>query len=189
MPRLFVQGTKSTVRTGKSTLQKQFQLYYASQSLDTERPSWTPIVHFNIVKAVRMMLDELDFDFAKPADGTSEEPLQDPVTAQSDINALRTKLTPLVAMEDSFASELNGGISVSGGRTGIYVRAGWQTLINPVRTRPMADTRFARPQVVGTLVARNLGNMHREIDELWQHPAVQRLVRLRRLRLEESAPL
>jgi hypothetical protein len=29
---------------GKSTLQKQFQLYYASSTLDYERPSWRPVV-------------------------------------------------------------------------------------------------------------------------------------------------
>ena len=46
--------------SGKSTLQKQFQLYYASHSLDRERPLWRPIVYSNILKALRMLMDELD---------------------------------------------------------------------------------------------------------------------------------
>lgn len=47
--------------SGKSTLQKQFQLYYASQTLDKERPTWRPIVYFNILKAIRMILSEVDY--------------------------------------------------------------------------------------------------------------------------------
>ena len=46
--------------SGKSTLQKQFQLYYSSSTLEKERPSWRPIVYFNVLKAVRMILDELE---------------------------------------------------------------------------------------------------------------------------------
>ncbi len=47
--------------SGKSTLQKQFQLYYASQSLDQELPAWRPVVYFNVIKAVRTILEELDY--------------------------------------------------------------------------------------------------------------------------------
>ena len=38
--------------SGKSTLQKQMQLYYSSQTLDKEKPSWKPIVFFNLLKAL-----------------------------------------------------------------------------------------------------------------------------------------
>ncbi|THH04294.1 hypothetical protein EW145_g5633, partial [Phellinidium pouzarii] len=51
--------------SGKSTLQKQFQLYYASHSLEKERPAWRPVVYFNIIKAVRMILEELDYEFSQ----------------------------------------------------------------------------------------------------------------------------
>ena len=134
-----------------------------------------------------MIFDELEYDFARPPDAPpDEDPLEDPSTAQSETDALRTKLLPLVAIEDSFASELNGGISVSGGRTGVFVRAGWQGLVAPSRGRPLA----AKPsQDVATLVAKNLSTLHQGISDLWQHPAVKRLLRLRKLRLDESAPL
>ena len=55
--------------SGKSTLQKQFQLYYSSATLDRERPSWRPIVYFNILKAIRMILDELDWEYGLGASG------------------------------------------------------------------------------------------------------------------------
>ena len=49
--------------SGKSTLQKQFQLYYSSATLERERPAWRPIVFFNVLKAVRMVLDELEWEY------------------------------------------------------------------------------------------------------------------------------
>lgn len=172
----------SSPGTGKSTLQKQFQLYYASQSLDHERPSWVPIVHFNVVKAVRMILDELYYDFSRPdAKPQSDE-------SQADIAALRAKLLTLIAIEDSFANELNGGISVSGGRTGVFVRGGWQTLVSSTRTWPLGDSR-PKSHVAATLAARTLGTLEDDIETLWRHPAVRRLLRQGKLRLDESAPL
>jgi guanine nucleotide-binding protein subunit alpha len=176
--------------SGKSTLQKQFQLYYSSQSLNHERPSWIPIVHFNIVKAVRMILDELDYDFARPRDAVpDEESLEHPVQAQQEIALLRTRLLTLIAMEDSFASELNGGVSISGGKTGLFVRAGWQALVTPSQSWPRPTARSMQPSVTATLAARTLGTMQEEIESLWRHPATKRLLRLRKLRLDESAPL
>ena len=53
------------------------------------------------------------------------------VTWPSDLSTLRTKLLPLVAVEDALASDLSGGVTVAGGRTGVFVRAGWQALVAP----------------------------------------------------------
>src|ERR1700689_2670198 len=99
--------------SGKSTLQKQFQLYYASQTLDHERPSWRPVVYFNLIKAVRTILDELD------SDSTSSkylDPSSSSISIASSISTgdLRTKLLPLIAIEDTLASNLNGGVSIAG---------------------------------------------------------------------------
>ena len=191
--------------SGKSTLQKQFQLYYASNTLERERPAWRPVVYFNVIKAVRMILEELDFTLAQgwqppPVSGVgtgssghsrehsrsrgqiqqhqhqlAPSPLtgsprgspphhayaNSPITPSSpytpsaniasgsgsgtsstltphtavtwpsDLSTLRTKLLPLVAVEDALASDLSGGVTVAGGRTGVFVRAGWQALVAP----------------------------------------------------------
>lgn len=186
--------------SGKSTLQKQFQLYYAHQALDHERPLWRPVVYFNIIKAVRMILDELDHELSNlDADDSTEAqavahalaPLGD---VSGDISRLRTKLVALISMEDSLASELNNGVSVTGGRTGVYVRAGWQALVTPLspnRSRAVPATGGPPPAVahVTNLASRTLISAQNEIDELWKHPAVRILLDNRRLRLDESAPL
>lgn len=181
--------------SGKSTLQKQFQLYYASQSLNHERPSWIPIVHFNIVKAIRMILDELDYDLSRHdlTTGDTEEPLENRAEAQSDIALLRTRLLSLISMEDSLASELNGGVAISTGtesKTRLFVRAGWQAFVTTNQSRPSTAPRNMRfqPGVTGTLAARTLGTMQEEVASLWNHRATRRILKLRKLRLDEGAP-
>ena len=186
--------------SGKSTLQKQFQLYYAHHALEHERPLWRPVVYFNVIKAVRMILDELDFELSNLTNDDSVEgqavahalaPLGD---LSGELSRLRTKLVPLVAMEDSLASELSGGVAVTGGRSGVYVRAGWQALVTPLspnRSRALPGTGGPSPAVahVTSLASRTLIAVQNEVDELWKHPAVRILLNNRRIRLDESAPL
>ncbi|RDB15608.1 Guanine nucleotide-binding protein alpha-4 subunit [Hypsizygus marmoreus] len=193
--------------SGKSTLQKQFQLYYASQTLDHERPSWRPVVYFNVIKAIRMILDELDFEFASrvkedpnaiteiPAGpSASISPIAKDTLSEdiwrSEIGELRAKLLPLVAIEDTLASELSGGVSISGGRTGAYVRTGWQALVT-TSNWSMSDHRSPMkghtPEVIN-LAAKTLSSTLNAIKVLWRHPAVKRLLDTRKLRLDESAP-
>lgn len=185
--------------SGKSTLQKQFQLFYASQSLDHERPSWRPVVYFNVIKAVRVILDELDIeemssssDPESPSEPSSTIRIGSPVSTSD----LRTKLLPLIAIEDTLAANLNDGVSIAGGRTGVYVRSGWQALVTPTHSyelpdlrKPTLDTKAITMASVTDLAARTLASLLEEIEDLWQHPAIRRLLRLHKLRLDEAAPL
>ncbi|KAI5119428.1 hypothetical protein M0805_009879 [Coniferiporia weirii] len=51
--------------SGKSTLQKQFQLFYAPASLEEERDSWRAVVYFNVVRNIKRVLQALDaFDLS-----------------------------------------------------------------------------------------------------------------------------
>ncbi|KAI0305474.1 G-protein alpha subunit [Multifurca ochricompacta] len=174
--------------SGKSTLQKQFQLYHASQTLDRERPSWRPIVYFNAIKAVRTILDELDWDFTTHANREDEAYLDPNWPAQ--ISRIRHKLLPLITIEDSLASELSSGVTVAGGRSGVFVRAGWQSVVTSTRSWPVADMHGGNSSgqgVVANMAARLLAELQYDAAELWQHPAVKTLLRMRRLRLDESA--
>ncbi|RPD68331.1 G-protein alpha subunit [Lentinus tigrinus ALCF2SS1-7] len=199
--------------SGKSTLQKQFQLYYSSQTLENERPSWRPIVYFNILKAIRMILDELDWEYglgvsggdplslsiAPSTSGTSRSGSGSGSSTYSRANPawfpelalLRNKLLPLVASEDALASELSGGITVSGGKTGVYVRSGWQALNSAARSWPLSeDYRLGmtpRQSAVTNIVATTLAASMDEIEYLWWHPGVQNLLKSHKLKLEEYA--
>ncbi|CAA7269582.1 unnamed protein product [Cyclocybe aegerita] len=46
--------------SGKSTLQKQFQLMYRPNSLDQERHSWKTVIYFNVVHSIRHILATLE---------------------------------------------------------------------------------------------------------------------------------
>ncbi|KAF8910553.1 guanine nucleotide-binding protein [Gymnopilus junonius] len=46
--------------SGKSTLQKQFQLMYKPNSIDQERSSWTTVIYFNVVHSLKHILTTLE---------------------------------------------------------------------------------------------------------------------------------
>ena len=56
---------------GKSTLRKQFQLQWASRTLDAERATWRPIVALNVIRGLHSLFDQLEAAF----DPTSHSPL------------------------------------------------------------------------------------------------------------------
>jgi hypothetical protein len=56
---------------GKSTLRKQFQLQWASRTLDAERATWRPIVALNIIRGLHNLFDQLEAAF----DPTGHSPL------------------------------------------------------------------------------------------------------------------
>jgi hypothetical protein len=171
---------------GKSTLRKQFQLYYTSQAMDNERPSWRPIVYFSIIKAVRVILSELDYENVQLPSSTANNSQKGRDNAPR--VSLRRRLLPLVAMEESLASELSGGISIPGGHSDpdIFVRASRHTSANPRGHQHIASE---RANAIADLVAIALAELQRDIDALWRDPSVKAFMRLRKLRLDDSAPL
>jgi guanine nucleotide-binding protein subunit alpha len=173
------------VHPGKSTLQKQFQLLYAGQALESERPSWRPVVYLNIIKALRMILSELEFEFqARKPD--------DPHTSDSviaEINRLRTALLPLVSIEDSLASEINGGVSIPGGRSGAFVRSGWQKQVRSEQQSSVSEPLFVRLPETAHLAAKSISRSADDIKALWRHDTVQHFIENKTIRLEESASL
>ncbi|KAF8626128.1 hypothetical protein AX17_006623 [Amanita inopinata Kibby_2008] len=46
--------------SGKSTLQKQFQLMYRPSSLEQERISWKTVIYFNVVRSLKHILNTLE---------------------------------------------------------------------------------------------------------------------------------
>ncbi|KIL67713.1 hypothetical protein M378DRAFT_159565 [Amanita muscaria Koide BX008] len=46
--------------SGKSTLQKQFQLMYKPHSLEQERISWKTVIYFNVVRSLKHILNTLE---------------------------------------------------------------------------------------------------------------------------------
>ncbi|KAI9439798.1 G-alpha-domain-containing protein [Lactarius indigo] len=216
--------------SGKSTLQKQFQLMYSPDSLDQERASWRTVVYFNIARSVKRILDTLEshgdsFDDETPdssydsvaskhtlephvhqdaADGSSAHQYPSPVVTESQrqIATLRLRLSPLVAAECTLADKLSGGIRVSGsGKGGVYVRDGWQSrsTARSSRSRVASTPNYSLPSSLtdglnGLNVAeaveevgRILDASNEDVKALWRSDVVQKMIKRRRLRLEEWA--
>jgi guanine nucleotide-binding protein alpha-1 subunit len=230
--------------SGKSTLQKQFQLMYSPDTLDKERASWRIVIYFNVARSVKRVLEYLDshsdtFDGDVPdAHGpmhdsvTSKKTIEDlirdsedaaedtspqasrsysspipPVLteAQKQIATLRLRLSPLVAAENTLADRLSCGVRVSGsGKDNVFVRHGWQIrsaarnsyLSNRSRGSSVAP---ATPVMEGgnngnvsevvEEVGRILDASKEDIKALWRSDVVRKMIKRRRLRLEEWAEL
>ncbi|KAJ7707478.1 guanine nucleotide-binding protein [Mycena rosella] len=65
--------------SGKSTLQKQFQLMYKPNSIEQERSSWRTVIYFNVVHSLKHILTTLEawddsFDDAQPSGYYDQSP-------------------------------------------------------------------------------------------------------------------
>ncbi|KAJ7803762.1 G-protein alpha subunit-domain-containing protein [Mycena olivaceomarginata] len=166
--------------SGKSTLQKQFQLYHASHTLEVERPSWRIVVYANLIKAVRTILAELDYEFSLSLDEypwTSEGSAPTEVSAQNEILELRRNLLPLISLEgNSFVGHRRGTLFPP--RKGMFTRSS---------TRPVTDLRDSTNAIVAAnRAAQVLGMTVHVIEALWRHRSVEHMLRARKLRLDES---
>jgi hypothetical protein len=191
--------------SGKSTLQKQFQLHYAAKTLERERPTWRPIVLLNIIQAVRSILEELDFELFSytqpttsagsglPSSSSSSSSVLAPAISdlqrarwKSDLAQIRTRLLPLTAIEESLASDLVGGAMVPRGRTG-FVRAGWQSVVSSMRPKAVDNTYTDHTPETSNLAIKALAMVQDDVARLWNHSAVKKLIKLRKIVLQESA--
>lgn len=217
--------------SGKSTLQKQFQLMYSPDTLDQERSSWRTVVYFNVARSVKRILEILEshgdtFDENAPEgpshdtvsskrtieDVTRHDIVEDPSShtshpytastsaaateSQRQIATLRLRLSPLVAAESTLADRLSGGVRVSGsGKGSVYVRRGWQLRSSGRNLSSRASGSSPSPVVeagnnlavseVVEEVGRILLASKEDVKALWRSDVVQKMIKRRRLRLEE----
>jgi guanine nucleotide-binding protein subunit alpha len=240
LPQLLLLGQ---AESGKSTLQKQFQLMYSPDTLDKERASWRMVIYFNVARSVKRVLEYLDThgdtfdgdihdtpygpvhdslaskktiedlireDAAEDTSPQGSRSYSSPVPpvlteAQKQIATLRLRLSPLVAAENTLADRLSCGVRVSGsGRDSVFVRHGWQ-----LRSAARNSYLSSRPRgTSGTpatpmMESGNSGNVSEVVEEvgrilhaskedikaLWRSDVVQKMIKRRRLRLEEWAEL
>jgi guanine nucleotide-binding protein alpha-1 subunit len=236
LPQLLLLGQ---AESGKSTLQKQFQLMYSPDTLDKERASWRTVIYFNVARSVKRILENLDYhgdtfdgdvhdspthdsvaskktledllredaaeDLSPQASRSYSSPLPPVLTeSQKQIATLRLRLSPLVAAENTLADRLSGGVRVSGsGKDSVFVRHGWQ-LRSGARNSFLARSRgnssapvtpviesgnYVNVSEVVQEVGRILDASKEDIKALWRSEVVQKMIKRRRLRLEEWAEL
>ena len=235
LPELLLLGQ---AESGKSTLQKQFQLMYSPDTLDQERSSWRTVIYFNVARSVKRILESLDshgdmfdgdaFEGPPPDSVSSKQTLEEllrqdaaedhhaqtsrsyssPIPpalteSQKQIATLRLRLSPLVAAESTLADRLSGGVRVSGsGRDSVFVRHGWQ-LRSATRNTSLANRSRGTSGALAMPILESGNNINEVVEEvgrildaskedvkaLWRSEIVQKMIKRRRLRLEEWAEL
>jgi guanine nucleotide-binding protein alpha-1 subunit len=162
------------------------------------------------VSSKRTLEDILRQDAAEDPSPQSSRSYSSPVPpvlteSQKQIATLRLRLSPLVAAESTLADRLSGGTRVSSsGRDSVYVRHGWQlmsaTRISsfPNRSRGSSGAPAASAMESGNSVnvsevveevGRILDASKEDVKALWRSDVVQKMIKRRRLRLEEWAEL
>lgn len=100
-----------------------------------------------------------------------------------DLSHMKTKLHPLTSVEKSL-SDLVSGSAVSRSRSK-FVGTGW--FYRVTRLRAAADNDTGRAQETRQSAAEALSRVQDHITELWKHPAVEKLVKLRKIDPRKSA--
>jgi guanine nucleotide-binding protein subunit alpha len=191
--------------SGKSTLQKQFQLLHSPASLDAERASWKIVIFYNVVHAIGSILNGLEQwghlvyqNLNQPRPNSSESGLNTP-SGRPSITQLRLRLSALVAVEHVLADRLSGGLKITGGgKNGVYVRSGWQVMTQAHLARGKGKGKARStgntpddtdPDELIADVARRLQIAREDIMCLRSHQAVTKLLEKKKIRLEEWSEL
>jgi guanine nucleotide-binding protein subunit alpha len=115
---------------------------------------------------------------------------------------MRRRLTPLLATDSQLAHRLSGGVTISGGKSGVLVRSGWQARatekVGKHFHKSASETDFRRGrepdfeddgEILLEEVGRMLSLLKEDIRELWGHPTVKGLIMKRKLKLDEWSEL
>ncbi|KAJ3520875.1 hypothetical protein NM688_g9097 [Phlebia brevispora] len=201
--------------SGKSTLQKQFQLMYNPTSLEEERLSWRSVVYYNIVRPVRRIFETYETfgDIDPDAEPMSEDfdDVQSTMSAtDKQMQSLKLRLAPLLETEERLADRIAGGVvSASTGKGNLFVRSGWQARamfksriqprssftgqrsslenVDPRRSEDSGMVIIGEKDGLLEETADLLNACQDDVRELWNHAAVRRLREKRKLKLEEWA--
>ncbi|KAJ6536343.1 guanine nucleotide-binding protein alpha-4 subunit [Mycena capillaripes] len=185
--------------SGKSTTLKNFQLINSPKAFKAERPSWRAVVHLNVVRSIRLILNAVavaDAFASSPQPPGPDDPVYPALTPE--LLTLKMCLRPLQQVEMVLLSKLAYGTQLKNeapddvptpAEISVHSGTPWKNafsrFMNNVRSSidgPEAnepqDSREAR-QILHACSE----NMVR----LWNDPIVKQVLKIHRLRLEDMA--
>ncbi|KAF7358433.1 hypothetical protein MVEN_00893800 [Mycena venus] len=185
--------------SGKSTTLKNFQLINSPKSFKAERTSWRAVVHLNVVRSIRLIIEALS-EAEACASSTDTAGPDDPVYPElnPDLLALKMRLLPLQQVEMTLFGMLTHGAQFKHdapdegpNRAEIVVNSAtpWKNafsrLISNVRNS------FEGPDVNESQDSREARQLLHACSEymirLWNDPIVKQVLKVHRLRLEDMA--
>ncbi|KAJ7782839.1 guanine nucleotide-binding protein alpha-4 subunit [Mycena metata] len=187
--------------SGKSTTLKNFQLINNQKAFRAERPSWRAVVHLNVVRSIRLIVNalaEAEAAAASPVPPADDDPVYPPITPE--LLTLKMRLLPLQQVEEALLGKLTPGAKLSTAQDSVNAqREASEVYINSATPWKGAFSRLmnnVRSSVDGPEVdepqdsrdARQLLHACSEdMIRLWTHPTVKLVLEAHRLRLEDMA--
>ncbi|KAJ7078833.1 guanine nucleotide binding protein, alpha subunit [Mycena belliarum] len=189
--------------SGKSTTLKNFQLINSPKAFRAERASWRAVVHLNVVRSIRLIVNALSeveaFANSQIPLGPDEESYP-PLTPE--LLTLKMRLLPLQQVEEALVGKLTPGASNLSSLTNLPDStrgAAQEVSINSATpwkgafSRLMSNVRSSvdGPEVAEPQDSRNARQLLHACSEdmirLWNDPTVKQVLKVHRLRLEDMA--
>ncbi|PFH50507.1 hypothetical protein AMATHDRAFT_60909 [Amanita thiersii Skay4041] len=178
--------------SGKSTILKNFQLYFAPKAFAAEAIAWCPVIYLNLVRSVNFILNVLEESNNK-APRESAKSLR---MVQESLRRHFIRLAPLKQVEDSLIKNLIGAGAIISANNADAVRyhpakapevavrsgSGWKGFFKAKR---QSDTDTARH--VDDSNRRILAACTDNIIDLWNDPPVRKCLAESDIVLEDQA--
>ncbi len=163
------------------------RLVYAKEDFQRERTSWPPIIHYNVLRMVatviRLVEDailEQDADQPTRPSASSDAPRPNLDTFTNNHRILCMRLKPLLEVEATMTKHLIQSLNRRPGEE-VYVHSYFSW------TKHFQSTRHSRADSLKTEVKRVLNGSCGTITQLWNDPAVRRLLHEQAIQLEHEA--
>ncbi|KAJ7209639.1 guanine nucleotide binding protein, alpha subunit [Mycena pura] len=185
--------------------ESDFQLINSPKAFKAERDSWRAVVHLNVVRSIRLILNavaEAEEDAASPLPRDPDDPVYPPITPE--LLALKMRLLPLQQVEAALLGKLTPSANFKPqegpddapvtGEVSINSSAPWKNAFSRLRNnmRGSVDERSVDESDVNepndSRDARQL--LHAcaaDMVTLWNDPTVKQVLKVHRLRLEDMA--
>ncbi|KAJ7128961.1 guanine nucleotide binding protein, alpha subunit [Mycena crocata] len=191
--------------SGKSTTLKNFQLINSPKAFRAERSSWRAVVHLNVVRSIRLIINALAEAEAFASSPTPPSP-DDPVypTLTPELLTLKMRLLPLQQVEEALLGKLTPGGSIKSPNPPLTelpqsTRGSQEVSINSATPWKGAFSRLMNnvrtsvdgPEVLEPQDSRDARQLLHACSEdmirLWTDPTVKHVLKVHRLRLEDMA--
>ncbi|KAJ7188558.1 guanine nucleotide-binding protein alpha-4 subunit [Mycena filopes] len=202
-PQEYIAFCFTSRRVQLTLLPTDFQLINNQKAFRAERPSWRAVVHLNVVRSVRLIVNaisEAEVAASSTVPPAPDDPVYPPITPE--LLTLKMRLLPLQQVEEALLGKLTPGAKITAAHDAqsqirdvgeVYVnsttpwKGAFSRLMNNVRssvdgpevTEPQ-DSRDARQL---------LHACSEDMIRLWNDPTVKLVLQAHRLRLEDMAGL
>ncbi|KAJ7437366.1 guanine nucleotide binding protein, alpha subunit [Mycena galericulata] len=182
--------------SGKSTVLKNFQLYFAPKAFQAEAEAWRPVIHLNLVRSVNFVLGLLEI--RHPSTYNSAEQPSSPDSALSgQLRRLSISLAPLRQVEESLSNRIAGSRPIEetseadrynpakASEISLRSGSGWTAFLRFRRGSTSTVDRNEKSEEMQT--RRILSACAADIVSLWADPEVQQGLQDREITLQEQS--